>query len=212
MRDLSCLLAGILRLSGMPLLLYFWHRKTGARFYPALTALVVCFPVFIFGGFIRSNFSQEDFIAYYLSQGILYGILEEGAKFLVLRYLLPSCDRRQDAVSYGIGHAAFEEIGAGISCLGLIGTDRAAPDIFWFALLTVTTGALGTAALTLLIFYGIRTGRAKCLVPLAMLLHCIGNASQGLFSEPFAILTGILLTASECYAAYRCWRDAGAYG
>ena len=49
MSDLNCLLAGLIRLFSPLLFLVLWHRKTGARFYPALIAFPVCFPVFIAG-------------------------------------------------------------------------------------------------------------------------------------------------------------------
>ena len=114
MKDLSCYLAAMINLFGPLTLLILWHRKTGARFYPAIVAFITCIPVFFIGNAIRSGFSHSAPILYYIQQGILFGIFEEGAKFLVLRYFLTSYDRRTDAVSYGIGHGSYECLGCGI--------------------------------------------------------------------------------------------------
>lgn len=206
MTDINCLLAGLTRLFSPLLLLLFWHKKTGARFYPAPIAFAVCLPVFFIGASIRSGFSHNDPLAYYIQQGLLYGILEEGAKFLVLSILLSSYDSRKDAVTYGIGHGAYEGFGAGLSCLGLIGLYTAAPDILLFNLWAVIEGSAFVIALTVLIFYGIYTGKSKVMLPIAMLLHAVSNAVIGIFTEPVAITIRTLLTAGICFAAYRCWQ------
>lgn len=208
MTDLNCLLAGLTRLLSPLLLLILWRKKTGARLYPAIIAFLVCFPVFIIGGAIRSGFSHGDPIAYYIRQGLLYGVLEEGAKYLMLRYHLTSYDSRRDAVTYGIGHGAYEELCAGISCLGLIGSDRADPNIFWLNLWAAAEGAAFVIALTVLIFYGIQMDRSKFMLPIAIILHAVSNMTAGIFSfsNSIVIILGTLLTAGICFAAYRCWR------
>ena len=206
MKDLSCFLAAMINLFGPLTLLILWHRKTGARFYPAIVAFITCIPVFFIGNAIRSGFSHSAPILYYIQQGILFGIFEEGAKFLVLRYFLTSYDRRTDAVSYGIGHGSYECLGCGISCIGLIGSGRAAPDILFFQLWSFAEGAVLVIALTVLIFYGIQNNRYKVTLPAAILIHAVSNASVGIFIEPVAILLHTLLTAAASYAAYRCWQ------
>ena len=208
MSDLNCLLAGLIRLFSPMLFLVLWHRKTGARFYPALIAFPICFPVFIAGAAIRSGFDPNDYIGFYIKQGILYGILEETAKYLALRFILTDYDSRKDAVTYGIGHSALEDITGGLTCLGLIGTDRAAPDILWVNLWTALEGIAFAAALTVLIFYGIRTDKSKIMLPAAILLHAFSNALFGLYRGSTAVVIGIgtLATAGVCYAAYRCWQ------
>ena len=122
MTDISCLLAGLVRIAIPIIALIIWRKKTGAKIYPAIVALLVCFPVFMLGGAIRSGFSYTVPFHYYLQQALLFGILEEGSKFLVLKFVLKSCDSRKDAVSYGIGHSAYEAFGGGIACLLLIGS------------------------------------------------------------------------------------------
>ena len=207
MLDFACFLAGAVRMLAAPLLLLLWHRKTGARLFPALIAFGACFPVFFLGNAVRSGISQENLIAYSLERGLLYGILEEGTKFLVLRFYLTEYDSRRDGVTYGIGHSAFEDFFAGLSCFGLIGTGSAAPDIFWVNLWTAVTGTLSTAAVTVLIFYGIHAGKPKRMLAAAVIYHTLSNACAGLFyfSEAF-MLAELPVTAGLCYAAYRCWK------
>lgn len=206
MSDFACFLAGMVRLLAPGVLVLLWHKKTGARLYPALLAFAVCLPAFIVGSAIRSGFSHDDAIAYYIKQGILFGIVEEGTKYLVLRFLLAAYDDRKDAVSYGIGHSAYELFASGITCIGLIGTGKAASGIFGIALLSVIEHPLWTAALTVLIFYGIRTEKTKIMLPAAMLLHAVCNASQGIFIESAARAINLVLLAGMCFAAYRCWK------
>lgn len=206
MTDINCLLAGLTQLLGPLLLLIFWHKKTGARILPAPAALAVCFPVFIVAGAIRSGFDRSDWLSFYLQQGLLYGIFEEGAKFLVLRYLLTSYDNRRDAVTYGIGHSAFEEFGAGMACLNLIGTGRAASDIFLVNLVSFIEGSAFCIAVTVLIFYGIQMNKSKLMLPLAMFLHFISNFIGGALITSASMVLSLLTTAGMCYAAYRCYK------
>ena len=192
-------------LFGPPALLIFWHKKSGARLYPAMIALPVCFPVFLIGAVIRSGLSQENLFRFLILQALLYGILEESAKFLMLRFFLTDYDSPKDAASYGIGHSAYEEFGAGIRCLGLIGTGNAAPDILPMGIWSLAEGTAFTVGLTVLILFGIRTDRSKIMLPAAILLHALGNISGAIASySALAAILRILLTAGICFAAYRC--------
>lgn len=206
MTDLNCLLSGLTRLLGPLLLLIFWHKKTGARILPAPAALAVCFPVFIVAGAIRSGFDHNDYLSFYLQQALLYGIFEEGSKFLVLRYLLTSYDDRKDAVTYGIGHCAFEDIGAGFACLNLIGTGRAASDIFLMNVLSFVEGSAFCIGLTVMIFYGIHMNKSKIMLPLAIFLHFLGNFTSAALIRPFSMVLSLLITPVIGYAAYRCYK------
>lgn len=207
MTDLNCLLAGLARLLVPVLLLIFWHKRTGARIMPAPAALLICLPVFTIAGLIRTGFAQGNLLSFCIKQGLLYGIFEEGSKYLALRYLLTSYDSRRDAVTYGIGHGAFESFSGGMACLNLIGTGKAAPDILPVNLFSAIEGELFAIALTVLIFYGIQTGKTKLMLPIAVFLHFIGNATTTLysFSTPIVLIKSTVLTAGVCYAAYRCF-------
>ncbi|MBO4493359.1 MAG: YhfC family intramembrane metalloprotease [Ruminococcus sp.] len=207
MTDINCLLAGLVRLLVPVLLLIFWRKRTGARIFPALAAFLVCLPVFTIAGLMRTGLAQNDLLSFCLKQGILYGIFEEGSKYLALRFLLSSYDDRRDAVSYGIGHGTFESFSGGIACINLIGTGRAAPYILPVNLFTAIEGVTFAIALTVLIFYGIQTGRTKIMLPVAIFLHFISNATTTLysFSTPIVVIKSTVLTAGICYAAYHCF-------
>ncbi|MBR4201413.1 MAG: YhfC family intramembrane metalloprotease [Oscillospiraceae bacterium] len=209
MLDLSCFLAGAVRLLGPVLLLLILCKKAGARIYPALIAFAVAMPAFIIAAMIRSGFSQEDLTVFALKRGLLYGIMEEGAKYIAIRFLLENYDSRKDAVTYGIGHGALEEFSAGMACFGLIGTGRAAPDMLFFNIWAIAEGTVFAVGLTVLIFYGIRTGKSKIMLPAAMLLHALGNAFNGIFffSKAIVFAGSLLITGGICFAAYRCWKE-----
>lgn len=207
MADLNCLLAGLVRILSPAILLIIWYKKTGARIFPAPVALGVCIPVFIFAGLIRSGFGDSATLAFYIKRGVLYGVFEEGAKFLALKLMFDYLYSCRDAVSYGIGHCAYEEFGAGISCLGLIGTGRAAPEIFWVNLWAAAEGAAFCIAVTVIIFYGIYTGRSRYTLPAAMMMHAVSNiVGHILFHTGAMIAVQTLTTAGVCVLAYFCWR------
>ena len=209
MKDLSCVLAGLTRLLLPAVLAVFWSKKANVRLFPAISAFLVCFPIFIVASGIRSGFSREDMIGFYVRQGILFGIFEEGGKFLMLRYALTSCKSRKDAVTYGIGHSAYELFGSGLACFGLVGTGNAISAIFPVAIWSVITGALWTAGLTVIIFYGIDKGKSRITLPAAMLLHALCNMSQGMLTESAAFAVNLLFYAVIFVCAYICWKKMG---
>lgn len=206
MKDLSCLLAGLLNLCSPTVLVLLWYKKTGARIFPAVAAFLACFPIFIMGNALRSGFDRSSFFAFYIQQGLLFGILEEGTKYLMMRYVLTSYDSRKDAVTYSIGHGAYEQLGIGITCFGLIGTGNAAPDILLFQLWSVTSDTFSDAAVAVIIFYGIQNQKSIVTLPVAILTHTVSNAAVGIFIEPVAILLRTLIAIGMCYAGYRCWK------
>ena len=203
MIDLNCLLAGLVRLSACPLLLVLLRKKTGALIYPAFAAYGVCILVFIFAYFIRAGFSGSVDLAYFIKRGLLYGVFEETAKFAALKFLYDNFNSRYDAVSYGLGHCSFEEFGAGFSCLALIGTDKAAPDIFLFNLWAAAEGAAFCVALTVMIYYGIVFGRTRVTLPAAILLHTFSNMAANILKySPAAIPVLTAMTAGICVGVY----------
>ena len=66
--DFSCFLSGMLRICTEPVLLFFWWKKKRARLFPALAALIVCFPVFMIANGIRNGFAHDEFYAAYLKR------------------------------------------------------------------------------------------------------------------------------------------------
>ena len=212
MKDLGCVLAGLTRLFLPAALVVLWSKKAETKIHPAIAAFLACFPIFIIASAIRSGFSREDMIGFYVRQGILFGIFEEGGKFLMLRYILTSCKSRNDAVTYGIGHSAYELFGSGLSCFGLIGTGNAMSAIFPVAIFSVIEGALWTVGLTVIIFYGIDTGKSRITLPAAMLLHALCNMTHGILIESAAFDVNLLFYAVIFVCAYICWKKMGEDG
>ncbi len=203
MKDVSCLITGLIWLLGPAVIVIFWHKRTRAPFFPALIALPVCFVVFFFAGIIRSGFGSTGWVFAWIRNGLLYGIFEEGSKFLIFRFLLSDYATAKNAVTYSIGHGEFEAFGAAFSCFALIGKGTASPYILPMNLWSFAEGALSCAAVTVILVYGIRTNRSRYTLPAAIALHALGNAVAGIFNTPFAVTLRSLLTAGECYAAYR---------
>ena len=75
------------------------------------------------------------------------------------------------------------------------------PDILWFNLWSFIEGSAFVISLTVLIFYGIYMGKSIIMLPVAMLIHAVSNASKGIF-----YIIDIPLTAVLCFAAYCCWQ------
>lgn len=207
MKDLSCFLSGLVWLVGTPLLLYLWRKKTGAKIYPAFIAFAVCIPVFMLAAAIRLGFEGEISIEYYIKRGLLYGVLEEGAKFAALKLMYDDLNSRRDAVSYSVGHGAFEGLTAGLSCFGLIGTDRADDSIFAVNIWAAAEGAAFCAALTVLIWYGIATDKWRTILPAVMLMHALSNMAGHILQYTILeIPVQTLITIGECAAGYICWK------
>jgi uncharacterized membrane protein YhfC len=207
MKDICCLAAALIDLFSPTVLVILWYKKTGARFFPAIAAFLVCFPVFFVGNAIRSGFDHSNFIAFYIQQGLLFGVFEEGTKYLMMRYFLTSYDNRKDAVTYSIGHAAYEGLGSGISCIGLIGTDKASTDILFFHIWGVVTGAISCAAVAVIIFYGIQKGKSIVTLPAVILAHAFMNSSHGIFIDSFGTILRAVLMAGIYFVGYRCWKS-----
>lgn len=204
----NCLLSGLIWLIGPLVLIIFWHKRTKAPFFPALIAIPVCFAVFFFAGVIRSDNTGGNAILYYIRNGLLYGVLEEGSKFLVFRFLLSEYATAKNAVTYSIGHGGFEALGAAFSCFELIGKGTASPYILPMNLWSFAQGALSCISLTVIIVYGIRKGRSRFTLPAAVALHAFSNATAGIFITPVAVGIRTVLTAGECFAAYRLEKNS----
>lgn len=204
MNDLCCLLAGLINLGSPAVLVLLWNKKTGARLFPALAAFLICFPVFIMGNAIRSGFDRSSYVAFYIQQALLYGVLEESTKYLMMRYWLTSYDNRKDSVNYSIGHGAYEQLGIGLSCFGMIGTG-ASPAILFFQIWSVALDTISGAAVAVIIFYGIRREKSIVTLPAAILSHALCNVSAGIFIAPVSLIPRFLVDLCMCYAGYRCW-------
>ena len=109
----------------LPVVLWIiWRKKTGASWIPLLAGLLG----FIVIGTVRMIF-RAVFLAdmkstpmlYYTMQALLAGVMEEGGKYLVMRYAVPNHDHYRDSISYGIGHSLVEYYAANEQGLMLYG-------------------------------------------------------------------------------------------
>lgn len=53
---------------------------------------------------------KRDPWMFYIVSALLSGVFEEAGRYLVFCYAIPYYDRRDDCISYGIGHGAIEVI------------------------------------------------------------------------------------------------------
>ncbi|MCR5166212.1 MAG: hypothetical protein K6C13_03195 [Oscillospiraceae bacterium] len=205
----DCIAAGLIRLLFPAVLLIFLKRWKNVPVFPAFISFGVCYPVFILAGIIRSGFDTSDPTLFYIKQGVLYGIFEEGIKLAVLYYLSEHYDRKGFAVSCGIGHCAFEDVGAAFSCFALVGSDSIHPLIFWFNLWASVEGIAFCTALSVLLYCGIRKERMWRMLAAAVVLHAVSNAVGGVFSfsDTIVIVLRTVITAAVCFAAYLFGRD-----
>lgn len=205
----DCIAAGLIRLLFPAVLLIILKRWKNVPVFPAFISFGVCYPVFFLANIIRSGFDTSDLALFYIKQGVLYGIFEEGIKLAVLYYLSEHYDRKGFAVSCGIGHCAFEDVGAAFSCFALVGSDSIHPLIFWFNLWAAVEGIAFCTALSVLLYCGIRKERMWRMLVTAVLLHAVSNAVGGVFSfsDTIVIVLRTVITAAVCYAAYLCGRD-----
>ncbi len=203
----ACLMAGLVRLMFCPILLIILRKKTGVLIAPAFVAYGVCVPVFLSAYFIKMGFGDTIDLAYFIKRGMLYGIFEEGSKFIALKYLYDHFNSRWDSVSYAVGHSAYEDIGAGISCFALIGTDRAAPEIFWVNLWAAVEGTIFCIAVTVIIYYGIAFGRSNVTLPAAVIMHTVSNMAGNILKySAAAIPVRTVFTSAVCVGAWFCWK------
>ena len=205
----DCIAAGLIRLLFPAAVLIFLRRRKNVPVFPAFISFGVCYPVFFLANIIRSGFDTSDPALFYIKQGVLYGIFEEGIKLAVIFYLSEHYDRKGFSVSCGIGHCAFEDVGAGFSCFALVGSDSIHPLIFWFNLWAAVEGIAFCTALAVLLYCGIRTGRIWRMLAAAVVLHALSNAVGGIFgfSDTIVIVLRTVITVAVCYAAYLCGRD-----
>ena len=204
MKDISCLLAGLARLLGPIVIMLLWRKRTKARLLPAVVALALCFPVFMLANALRSGFDYSSSISFYIQQGLLYAVFEETAKYIAMRFILSDYDECKDAVTYSIGHGAYEDLGGGVSCFKLIGKGIAHPMIFPLNFWALFEGTISGAASCIMILYGIRTDKARIMLPLAIVFHAVSSVVMNVFIELAAVIISTLLTGIKVYIALRC--------
>ena len=208
METLNCLLSGLIHLLGPVLVLYLWRKKTGAKVYPALVALAAAFFIFFAAGVVRSGFitDKDSFVVKCIKNAVLYGVFEEGGKFLVMRFALSEYITRKESVPYGVGHGCFENLTAGLACLQLIGQGTASPYILGMTTLSFVEGTLYDFAAAVILYYGIANKKSGLILPLVMLFHALSNIAGNLFILSVSIPLRLILTTAGCIIAHRLWK------
>ncbi|NLL76529.1 MAG: YhfC family intramembrane metalloprotease [Clostridiales bacterium] len=102
-------------------LLVMWKKKKKVRISPffigALTfiafALIlenICHQFFLVRESALSRFMNENTWAYVLYAALAAGIFEETGRFIAFKFFMKNNDKKEDAITYGIGHGGIESI------------------------------------------------------------------------------------------------------
>lgn len=146
---------------------------------------------------------QMNPFVYGLFMALTAGLFEEAARWIAMRFLKERTI--YDGLAFGLGHGGIEAMGiVGVSCVARLCMDLAGQG----AMLSVSAGGLFTAGLerffaitfhvgaSLIVMYGLRTGKSGRYLLAAILLHTLSDMGASL---PRIFGTGIL--AVELYTA-----------
>ena len=115
---------------------------------------------------LRLGFPTDDAGTYYLLNGLASSVLEETARVIAFYYILKEYRNASDAVSHGIGHGALENLGAGITTIGL---NMTAANAF-LGCAGQLMGSCRHIALSVFAWYGVKKRQDK-----AYAAHSYGN-------------------------------------
>ncbi|MCH5350207.1 MAG: YhfC family intramembrane metalloprotease [Oscillospiraceae bacterium] len=91
-----------------------WKQKASARTFPLIIGILSYMCISTLRGLARLAILNEsvrgDPWMFYILSALLSGVFEEAGRYLVFLYVMPLYDRRDDCISYGIGHGAIEII------------------------------------------------------------------------------------------------------
>lgn len=91
-----------------------WKRKASARTLPLIVGMVGYMFISFARAFARvvvlTDSVRADPWLFYILSALLSGVFEEVGRYVIYRYAIPNYDRRDDCISYGIGHGAIEGI------------------------------------------------------------------------------------------------------
>lgn len=90
-----------------------WKRKASARTFPLIIGIASYMFISLLRGFARvvvTDSLRGDPWMFYIVSALLSGVFEEVGRYLVFCYAIPLYDRRDDCISYGIGHGGIEII------------------------------------------------------------------------------------------------------
>lgn len=91
-----------------------WKRKADARTFPLIIGMASYMCISLLRGLARwvilTDSLRRDPWMFYIVSALLSGVFEEVGRYLVFCYVIPYYDRRDDCISYGIGHVTIEII------------------------------------------------------------------------------------------------------
>lgn len=143
---------------------------------------------------------------YGLFLGLTAGLAEETARWIAARYLLKGKDTMEHGLAFGLGHG-------GIEAMLLVGLNMIAGVVMALAGQAELLGATGASVLvsgaerlsamafhvgaSLLVMYGVRTGRSTLYWALAVILHGVLDAAVVILPAVFGVgVLGIELWAA----------------
>lgn len=192
-----------------------------------VSQLVIRIPIltFVLPGFAWFGVMQLNPWLYGIFLGLTAGLFEETARWAAIRFCLKSRWECTDGISFGLGHG-------GIEAMLLVG-----PNYIVYLVLSLTGGAAlapgeGLPLLmgamerlftmgfhigaSLIVMYGIRTGRAALFLWLALALHTISDAAVIILPARFGVgsmgMEAYILVISVLTLFLGLWlyrRDAG---
>ena len=188
-------MSALFKLLISPVMYISCRKRLDLRLYPALIGIGMFFALSVVRTVLRLGFPTDDAGTYYLLNGLASSVLEETARVIAFYYILKEYRNASDAVSHGIGHGALENLGAGITTIGLNMTAAN-------ALLGCAGQLMGSCwhiALSVFAWYGVKNGRIKLMLPIAMVIHLAANI---IASDAYEIIS----TIAVCTAAYFLYR------
>ena len=178
-----------------------WKRKAFARTFPLIIGMISYMFISLLRGLVRvvvlTDSLKRDPWMFYIVSALLSGVFEEVGRYLVFLYAIPTYDRRDDCISYGIGHGAIEGI---LTHKDVLNNDLidSILDCGAFA-----TGIAFHTAMSVLVFAAAHYDKKKLLAA-AIGLHTIVDIIPAFYYMD-KITVGELLLLHTGYVIIMCW-------
>lgn len=116
----------------LPIIVFLvWRKRTKAPIVPTIAGAATFFlsamvfeqiPIQILFNFYQPTAEalRNSVVLYYIVGALLAGIFEETGRFVTMRFFLKKYTRKQNALSFGIGHGGFESLYIGFTTMSLI--------------------------------------------------------------------------------------------
>lgn len=204
---IAAYLLGIVICFGMPIG-GFWYVRAGKKgiwkpFWLGMAAFVVSqmvirIPIlnFVLPQFAWFHVMQMNVWGYGLFLGLTAALFEEGARWLVMRFLMKNCRERCHGLAFGLGHGGIEAILiVGLNYLvALVMTLCGSGNLLPFTVAGVFLGSwerfstiLFHTGLSLIILYGVREKKSVRYLTIAVFLHTLTDAACVILPQGYGI-------------------------